>query len=259
MAALPQLRVLLAAYMLFAAIAPAQQTSPQPAWVFDVASIRPSGNLDRRTRILRHPDDTEFIGQNVGLSALLQFAYGVSQTRVLGLPPQLEAARFDLQAKGDIETDARFRRLNPDQARAAKQKMMQALLADRFRLTMHFESRELPVYALVVAKGGAKLQPSDEQTAQAWTWWTHINVEGGNTMDRFAEELTRVAGRPVLNQTGLTGHYSLEFEWSEDDDQDSDVPTLFTAIREQLGLRLEPQKAAVEVVVVDHIELPSEN
>jgi len=63
----------------------------------------------------------------------------------------------------------------------------------------------------------------------------------------------------VLNRTGLTGHYDIEFEWSEDDDQDADVPTLFTAIQEQLGLRLESTRAAVEVVVVDHIELPSEN
>lgn len=240
--------------------AAAQQAKVDPtSWTFDVASIRPSGNPERRTRIFRHPEDTEFVGQNVSLSALIQYAFGVSETRVLGLPPQLKAARFDVQAKGDVETDTRFHRLDPEQIRLAKQKMMQALLADRFKLATHTETREMPVYALVVAKGGAKLQPSEEKFGSAWTGWTHINVEGGDSLTRFAEELTRVAGRPVLNRTGLSGHYDIEVEWSDDDDEDSQMPTLFTAIREQLGLTLESQKAPVEVVVVDHIELPSAN
>jgi uncharacterized protein (TIGR03435 family) len=258
MAGLRHNRVLRAACVLLlcAGVGAAQTVA---AWTFDVASIRASRNPDRRTRMPRHPDDTEFIGQNVGLSALLQFAFGVSESRVLGLPAALETARFDVQAKGDIDTDARFRRLNPEQARTAKQQMMQALLADRFKLVTHMETRELPVYALVVAKGGAKLQPSDDEYTSGWSGWTHINVEGGDSLNRFAEELTRVAGRPVLNRTGLSGHYAIEFEWSDDDDEDSDVPTLFTALRAQLGLRLEPQKAAVQVVVVDHVELPSAN
>jgi len=250
-------RIGLVLVLLAAGVASAQQ--PDSTWVFDVASIRASPASDRRPRTFRHPDDTEFVAQNISLKALLQFAFGVSETRVIGLPPQLEAARFDVQAKGDMETDARFHRLDPEQARTAKQKMMQALLAERFRLATHFETRELPVYALVVARGGAKLQASEERFASVWAGRTHINVEGGDSMARFAEELTRVAGRPVLNRTGLSGHYDIEFEWSDDDDQDSDAATLFTAIREQLGLRLEPAKAEVEVVVVDHLELPSQN
>jgi uncharacterized protein (TIGR03435 family) len=259
MAAWRHARFLVAFWPLLFASAWPQQAAAPSAFTFDVASIRRSANTEKRTRIFRHPDDTEFVAANVGLRALLQFAFGVSDTRVLGVPPQLESARFDVQAKGDIDTDARFRRLNPEQARTAKQAMMQKLLAERFQLTMHFETRELPVYALVVAKGGAKLQTSDEQYTSGWSGWTHINVEGGDSLNRFAEELTRVAGRPVVNRTGLTGHYNIEFEWSDDDDQDSDAATLFTAIREQLGLRLEPQKAPVQVVVVDRIALPSPN
>jgi len=230
------------------------------AWEFDVASIRPSGNTDRRTRMMRHPDDTEFVAQNMSLIALLQFAFGVSQTRVIGLPAQLEAARFDVQAKGDVETDARFHKLNTEQMRIAKQKMLQALLAERFKLTVHFETRELPVFALVVARGGSKLSASDQATTTVWGGRTHIDVEGGDTLPRFAEELTRVAGRPVLDQTGLTGRYDIEMDWAaDDDDDDIDAPKLLTAIREQLGLTLESRKAPVEVVVVDHMEMPSEN
>ncbi len=229
-------------------------------WEFDVASIRPSGNPDRRTRIFRHPEDTEFMAQNAGLSALLQFAFGVSETRVIGLPASVATARFDLQAKGDAETDARFRRLNPGEQRIAKQKMMQGLLADRFKLAFHVETRELPVYALVVARGGPKLPPSEQAETSGWGGRTHIEIEGGDTLSRFVEELTRVSGRPVINRTGLSGKYDIEMDWAaEDDEDDADVPGLFTAIREQLGLGLESRKAQIEVVVVDRVEMPSAN
>jgi len=257
-----QTRSRMVVWLLLASSAVAQQrlsgVTVPGSWSFDVASIR-AGAPERRTRVLRHPDDTEYVAQNVSLSTMVQYAFGVTEARVIGLPPQLETARFDVQAKGDVETDARWRRLNPDQQRVAKQTMMQGLLADRCKLAYHWETRELPVYVLVAAKGGAKLQQSDEQTVQAWTWREHINVEGGNTLERLAEELTRVAGRPVVNRTGLTGRYTLELEWAADEDGDADVPTLFTAIREQLGLRLEPERAMVEVVVIDHMELPTAN
>ena len=208
---------------------------------------------------MRHPDDTELVAQNASLGALLQFAFGVSETRVLGLPAVLASARFDLQAKGDVVTDARFRKLNPDQQREAKQRMLQALLAERCKLAFHVETRELPIFALVVAKGGAKLQASDQKYTSGWGGRTRIEIEGGDTVGRLAEELTRVSGRPVLNRTGLTGSYDIEVEWAADDDEDADVPQLFTAIREQLGLVLEARKAPVDVVVIDHMEMPSEN
>ena len=230
------------------------------AWEFDVASIRPSGNPGRRTRVMRHPNDAEFVAQNASLHTLLEIAYGVSEPRVIGLPSSLESARFDVQAKGDVETDARFRTLNSGQMRIAKQQMLQALLADRFRLKVHFETRELPVFDLVVARGGPKLLSSDQVNASARGWRNHLDVEGGDTLTRFAEELTRVAGRPVLNQTGLTGRYDMEMDWADDDDdEDVDTPKLLTAIREQFGLALKPDKAQVQVVVVEHMELPSEN
>ena len=256
--------LLLAAVVASAQRGPAPTDLTQPValpgvWEFDVASIRPTGNPDRRTRLYRHPDDTEFGGQNVSLQALLQFAYGVSETRVIGLPSQLAGARFDLQAKGDADTEAKFHKLNPDQQRVAKQKMVQAMLAERCGLKVHFETRELPVFALVVAKGGPKFSTSEQVVSSGWGGWTHIEVEGGDTVARFAEELTRVSGRVVLNRTGLTGHYDMELDWSNDDDDESDQPTLFTAIREQLGLTLESRRAMVEVVVVDRMELPSAN
>jgi uncharacterized protein (TIGR03435 family) len=228
-------------------------------FVFDVASIKP-GSAERRTRIFRHPDDAEFGAQNVSLKALVQFAYGVTEERMIGFPAGLLDARFDVQAHPDLATAARFRALKPDESREAKQHMVQDLLAGRCHLEVHRETRVLPVYALVVGRGGPKFGPSDDPNSNsAWGGWNHIEIEGGNSMARLAEELSRVSGRPVVDRTGLTGRYDLELEWADDDDEDSSAATLFTAVSEQLGLRLQAEKAPVDVVVVGRIELPSGN
>jgi len=266
-------RAIVATALLVSISAPAQRRlTPYPTdlthpialpgtWEFDVASIHPSLNRDRRQRLQRHPESTYFSAQNASLSALLQFAYGVTETRILGIPDTLANARFDLLAKGDAPTDERFRQLPPAQQLAAKQRMMQSMLADRCHLVVHTETRVLPVFALVVARGGPRLPPSDEKYTIGWGGWRRIEIEGGDTLARFVEELSRVSGRPVLNRTGLTGSYNIEIEWADEDDDadDSDVPQLFAALPAQLGLKLETRRAPVEVVVIDHIELPSEN
>jgi uncharacterized protein (TIGR03435 family) len=234
------------------------QTPPAP-FAFDVASIKPAA-AERRTRIFRHPDDAEFAAQNVTLKALVQFAFGVTDTRILGFPAALADARFDVQAHPDLATAARFRALKPDEAREAKQHMVQRLLEERSALTVHRETRVLPVFALVLARGGPKFGPSEDPNSNsAWGGWNHIEIEGGKSMQRLADELSRVSGRPVVDRTGLTGKYDLELEWSDDDDDDSTAATLFTAVSEQLGLKLQAAKAPVEVVVVDRIALPSGN
>jgi uncharacterized protein (TIGR03435 family) len=241
-----------------AGIQTAVETAPA-SFVFDVASIKP-GSAERRTRIFRHPDDAEFGAQNVSLKALVQFAYGVTEDRVIGFPAGLQDAHFDVEAHPDLATAARFRALKPDESREAKQHMVQDLLAARCHLEVHRETRVLPVYALVVGRGGPKFGPSEDPNSNwARGGWNHIEIEGGESMARLAEELSRVSGRPVVDRTGLTGRYDLELEWSDDDDEDSAAATLFTAVSEQLGLRLQAEKAPVDVVVVDHIELPSEN
>ena len=106
------------------------------SFVFDVASIKP-GSAERRTRIFRHPDDAEFGAQNVSLKALVQFAYGVTEARVLGFPAALLDARFDVQAHPDLTTAARFRALKPDENREAKQHMVEDLLVSRCHLKVH--------------------------------------------------------------------------------------------------------------------------
>jgi uncharacterized protein (TIGR03435 family) len=138
--------------------------------------------------------------------------------------------------------------------------MVQALLADRFQLKLHTETRTLPAYDLVLAKGGSKLLPSESNGKSIGVSRTHFNGQGLG-MTSIAEELSKIAGRVVVDKTALTGRYDLKLQWTPDDGAagDTDAPTLFTAIQEQLGLKLEPAKEPVPVLVVDHVEQPSPN
>jgi uncharacterized protein (TIGR03435 family) len=141
--------------------------------------------------------------------------------------------------------------------------MIQNLLADRFSLKFHRENREQPVYALVLAKGGARLKANSDGGVGA----TNTSVRPGKSrMDGTAVSMELLAGyignrlgQIVVDKTGLSGGYDFTLEWSPDQAADSSAPSLVTALREQLGLRLEWQKSPVEVLVIDTLEKPSEN
>jgi uncharacterized protein (TIGR03435 family) len=156
--------------------------------------------------------------------------------------------------------------------------MLQALLADRFKLTIHRETKNLPIYSLVIAKGGSKLQeahldgrPEDHMIRVGRGELTAPGIR----LEDFAHILTQQTGRTVVDNTGLKGHYDLKFHWTPDQGEafdgpggstspessiSSDMPpSIFTAIQEQLGLKLESRKGPVEILVIDHVEKPSEN
>ena len=145
--------------------------------------------------------------------------------------------------------------------------MLQALLADRFGLKVHQETRQLPIYALVVAKGGPRFQPSKINGTTVSNGHAQITVTGSDhTVALLAEQLSRTLGRVVVDKTGLDGRYELSLKWTPDDapggagTAPADTgPSIFTAIQEQLGLKLESQKGPVPILVVDHIDLPSQN
>jgi uncharacterized protein (TIGR03435 family) len=160
--------------------------------------------------------------------------------------------------------------------------MVQVLLADRFKLKVHHEMKELPVYALVVAKGGIKMKPSEdsavfspspeEARGHSFAMRGRGQLQGGGaTTEELSSMLAiqpEVAGRMVVNRTGLTGNYDFMLKWTPDTGStmangstspDSSEPSLFTAIQEQLGLKLEAQKSSVDVIVIDSIESPSPN
>jgi uncharacterized protein (TIGR03435 family) len=149
--------------------------------------------------------------------------------------------------------------------------MIQQLLADQFKLVAHTETRQLPVYALVVAnpKTGPKIQPAKDLNRSISLNNGQIKAEG-ITLEDLAQKLTRslsdVLGRVVIDQTGLTGRYDLTLKWTSDmttsttpNSEPDAPPDIFTAIQEQLGLKLESTKAPVPVLVIDHVEMPSEN
>jgi bla regulator protein BlaR1 len=179
--------------------------------------------------------------------------------------------QYEIQAKIEAATYEAMQKMTPAQQHEQVALMEQSLLADRFKLQVHFETREMPVFALVIAKGQPRLTPAkDGETSKLSTSTT----EQGNettatavTLEDFAKSplLTGPAGvRSILNQTGLTGAYDFTLKWTPDQTTSpvaaaSDAPSLFTAIQEQLGLKLIPSKAPVEVIVIDHIELPSTN
>jgi uncharacterized protein (TIGR03435 family) len=247
-----------------------QSTSPTAALpVFDVSTIKPSKSDSERSSSLI-TDHGIYTGENVTIRRLLPLAFGVRPGLIFGLPPWAENARFDISAKvvdPDVKVLAAL-------TREQRRDMMQALLADRFQLKCHMETRTLPVYELVIAKSGMKFKESPPSAGGQ----SGISMRNGSTRTNelsaknspiavFANVLSNNLDRAVIDKTGLTGKYDFDLKWARDDDSVSlnadpatDAgPPIFTAIDEQLGLKLQPAKGPVEVLVVDHVEHPSEN
>ena len=212
------------------------------------------------------------------ISILITSAYDLpvgSESRILGGPDWLrqDIDQFEIEAKIEDSEYAAMQRMTPAQQHERVALMEQSLLADRFRLKVHFETREMPVYALVVAKSGAKLNPATHVESSRLS--TLGNEQGsemtalGVTLEQFVHSplLTGSAGgRPVVDQTGLKGAFDFTLKWTPEQlaasvaaKEVADAPSFFTAIREQLGLLLVASKAPVEVIVIDHIEQPSAN
>ena len=250
---------------------------------FDVATIKPSDpNLMADMVGL---DRDEFIATGQTAKWLIKFAYNGSfgsDQQIAGGPSWIASAKFDMVAKESDETIAKLRGLAVEQQMAAVRPMVQALLADRFKLKVHHEMRELPVYALIVAKGGIKMKPSEdvavfspspeEARGHSFAMRGRGQLQGGGaTTEELSNMLSiqpEVTGRMVVNKTGLTGEYDFMLKWTPDTGSsmanglasaDSSEPSLFTAIQEQLGLKLEAQKNLVDVIVIDSIEKPSPN
>jgi uncharacterized protein (TIGR03435 family) len=224
---------------------------------FEVASIRP--NMSGESGSSSQTQNGRFIGRNQNLRDLIEHAYDVMDWQITG-PAWILSERFDVTAKPPAGVSG-------DQFEA----MMQNLLAGRFKLQLHREQQERAVYALVVAKGGLKATPAPGE-AGAKTNWSRDHIEAQHmSMAHFAERLSRVADRPVVDATGVAGAFDFELKWTPDSSrakpaensgaQLADLPpSVFTAIEEQLGLKLEPRKAPVEILIVDHAEkVPTEN
>jgi uncharacterized protein (TIGR03435 family) len=255
----------------------AQISHGQTALVqFDVVSVKMHNpeNGDSRMQLL--PEGVRL--SNLPLQDLIVQAYGlVLSDQIAGLPNWANSQRFDIEAKVASADVAAFKKLTLDQVRS----MGRPILTDRFKFASHEEKKVLPLYALVVAKGGSKLQlstmSSDDPNARTGVGeMRHAsNSNGvsmneltarGVTMERLASVLSQQGlGRVVLDNTGLTDRYDFKLTWAPDsvaadpNPTDTSGPSIFTAVSEQLGLKLESQKGPVPVLVVDHIEAPSPN
>jgi uncharacterized protein (TIGR03435 family) len=244
-----------------------QQAAPAP--VFDVAAIHPHvSEPHEHNSIWSSPFDGRFKAENISVLTLIDWAYEMPDTRILGAPAWVNTTHFNFDATSDPSVDAALHGLTSDAGRKLKEKMVQALLTDRFKLAAHFETRELPVYNLVVARGGAKLGAIQESGSSVNTGRGRIEVQMSNSLAFLAAELSKVSGRDVVDKTGITGRYDLKLHWTPDDSSGPEllngVPvdsgsSLFTALEEQLGLKLEPAKGPVQVLVIDHVEMPSAN
>ncbi|HEY9137310.1 MAG TPA: TIGR03435 family protein [Terriglobus sp.] len=228
---------------------------------FEVSTVKPTPPVnDGRTHI-NYPQGGDFSTSNVTLMQLLSWAYDVPEKRILNTPDWMNSQRFDLQAKTDATADAKLKAMSNTEANAEKKRMVQALLADRFALKLHRETQILSALDLVV-EGTPKLPESASKNNKRWDMGRTYLRGTGLTSDVIAEQFSRVAGKVVVDRTGLTGNYDVKLEWSPDDGSapaDSNAPSFFRAIQEQLGLKLVPAKEPLEVLVLDHVEQPSAN
>jgi uncharacterized protein (TIGR03435 family) len=232
--------------------------------VFEVASIKPSQSAREGSSIHNEPGG-RFQATNTTLAVLIQYALATQGYQVVGGPGWIRDVRFDIQATAgqsgsDVKKAERF---------ALIRARLRHLLEDRFQLQLREEQREMPVYGLEVEKGGVRMKPAEPLG--------NVDMNGGAagstmtgkgmTMPRLAQVLSGIASRPVYDETGLSGAYDLELKYSPDmaapgggaSAKESSYPSLFTAMREQLGLRLTGKKGIAPVWVVVRAERPGEN
>ena len=240
------IRSAVCAAIVLAGVARAQQ--------FEVASIKPSQAAAESTSGI-YSGHGRLDAQNVTLLRCIMGAYGVGPREVSGGPDWIHSDRFDILANADPP-------MNDD---AALMVMLQALLADRFKLAFHRETRAIPALLLEVAKSGPKLEKAEAGESSTNTKGSNagITIEATRTdMDTLARVLARQTSEPVLNRTALEGTFNFRLSWARDGATPvagDDRPSLFTAIQEQLGLRLRSERAPVEILVIDYVERPSEN
>jgi len=265
------LRSAVAAFFVMASGVSAQSAATRPSFAeFEVASIKPTppGAAGRWIRML---SVHEFAAKNHALRTLVAAAYNLSPEAISGGPAWVDSDRYDIVAKaaGEVRPN-----LNEQMS------MLRKLLADRFQLTFHSEQKELRVYALTVAKGGPRLKESTVSLDASPEGPPPlifvvspqlVRLPGRNaTMAELASVMQRAAiDYPVLDRTGLSARYDFDLEFTPDETvfggaqgkgtDDSTQPGLFGAIQQQLGLRLEPTRGPVEVLVIDRVARPSDN
>jgi uncharacterized protein (TIGR03435 family) len=272
--------------------APTTSSGADPA--FEVASVKPNKSGDGGVRLGIQPGG-RLTATNVPLRLLIRNAYQIQDFQLVGAPDWIAAERFDVVAKADGDVPPP----QPGGPPSALQLMMRTLLAERFKLAVHHETRELPVYALVVARSdgklGSQLQASTTDCAAIMAAARGrggppalsppgrppcgISLApgrlggGGFPLSQLATTLSQFVQRMVVDRTGLAGNFDFELTWTPDQFPqgppppdapplppiDPNGPSIYTAVQEQLGLKLDSRRDAVDVLVVDRVERPTED
>ena len=274
------MRALIVGLFIFAAIAvPGAQAPPAqtPSPAFEVASVKPNKSVDQRVVMVAEPNG-RFMATNIRLPFLIRTANQLQDYQIAGGPDWLNSDRFDIVAKAD---DPAF----PGDLLAR----LRSLLADRFKLTSHSETRELPVYALVRARKdgtlGPRLRPTECPEPPRAPCANVSNGAGRLTlraapMSQIVQFLSPSVNRVIIDRTTLSGNFDVDLEWTPDQLRDFKAspdlppgtlpqlngvpfdpngPSIFTAVQEQLGLKLESTRGPIDVLVIDHVEHPTED
>jgi uncharacterized protein (TIGR03435 family) len=254
----------------------AEQTAAEQVKLpaFEVASVKQNRSAASAFRLAFTSDGVTI--ENVSLLSIIRASYGMFDTlddKFIGIPGWARTENFDIEAKVSPADVAEFQKLSFDK----RQLMVQALLADRFKLQAHLEVRQLPIYDLVVAKKGPKLRvsiPGADADPGGTIKRERGRITGQNVvLYRLVTALTHTLGRTVIDKTALPGKYDFTLNWMPEESasslpgspneaaQESSAsgPSIFTALQEQLGLKLVPSKGPVDCLVIDHVERPSAN
>jgi uncharacterized protein (TIGR03435 family) len=235
---------------------------------FEVVTLKPSQAQGPNGGIRPAPGGERYVAQNCPLRLMITVAYGVKGSQITGGPGWIDTDRWDMNGKAEKPSTIHELR-----------EMLQDVLAEQFKLKFHKDTKEMPMYALRVDKGGTQLKP--KEFANAGEPWVDVSTRAMLqmtlnarvvTMDYFAFRLSQLLDRPVRNFTGMPGNYDFELSYTRElppgvsegatfngQTLDTSGPTIFEAVRRQLGLRLEPEKGPIETIVIDSVEKPSEN
>jgi uncharacterized protein (TIGR03435 family) len=267
-----------------APVPPAAASAASPM-EFDVVSVKHNSAENNMRRVMNKPG--MFSATNVPLKLLIEQAYGIREDLISGGPGWIGSDSYDIEGKITPADAEALKAMTNEQRTAAQRLMMQRALADRFKLKVHVETKTLPVYELVLAKGGSKLKETDPTGANLISV---VAPDGKKMPEGFGKNgmmrmepgkltgqaiaiagitgfLSRTVERTVIDKTGLSGKYDFTLAWKSDDAPggqdngaaDPNLPDLFTAIQEQLGLKLVSTKGPVDTLVIDSAEKPIEN
>jgi bla regulator protein blaR1 len=261
---------------------------------FDVAVVKPNSSTDSRVAVLGQPGG-RFIATNASVMMLIRAAYSVQDFQVSGGPNWIDSDRWDIEARAEAGRIPEPIGLSDPNTFDPLSLRVQSLLEDRFQLKWHFETKELPVYALVVLKSGSKMKLNEDQTPPqprapgatpppqptagqvprySMRRGRGVLVGTAVTVGIFINSLSQLMGRMVIDKTDLKGFYEVRLEWPPDavpgtgptpigpetpPPIEPSGPSIFTAIQDQLGLKLESTKAPVRLLVIDSVQKPSAN